>query len=93
MQVLQRFAFLVLLSLVIVTIRGDSTRHEKSLKPVLGKSVKSGSDASRPGCWRWRLENSPDPLEAALTWKEVKDCLEAKSNELFEVARALVTTD
>ncbi|WP_258367238.1 MULTISPECIES: hypothetical protein [unclassified Mesotoga] len=33
------------------------------------------------------VENSPDPLEAALTWKEVKECLEAKSKELFESAK------
>ncbi len=39
------------------------------------------------------VENSPDPLEAVMTWKEVKKSLEAKSNELFDVARALVKTD
>jgi len=39
------------------------------------------------------VENSPDPLEAVLTWKEVKDCLEAKSKELLDAAKILVRHD
>jgi len=39
------------------------------------------------------VENSPDPLEAVLTWKEVRDCLEAKNRELFDAAKILVRPD
>ncbi len=39
------------------------------------------------------VENSPDPLEAVLTWKEVKDCLEAKSKEFLDAAKILVRPD
>jgi len=39
------------------------------------------------------VEDSPDPLEAALSWKEVKDGLEAKSKELLDAAKILVRPD
>ncbi|WP_259459858.1 nucleotidyl transferase AbiEii/AbiGii toxin family protein [Mesotoga sp. H07pep.5.4] len=39
------------------------------------------------------VENSPDPLGAAFTWKEVKEFLEAKNIELFDVAKSLVRLD
>jgi len=39
------------------------------------------------------VENSPDPLEATLTWNEVKECLEGKSKELFESAKILAGPD
>lgn len=39
------------------------------------------------------VENSPDPLEAVLTWKEVKEWLEGKNKELFVVAKSLLRLD
>jgi len=39
------------------------------------------------------VENSPDPLEAVFSWKEVKELLEGKNKELFEVAKTLVRLD
>jgi len=39
------------------------------------------------------VENSPDPLEAVLTWKEVKELLEGKNKELFVVAKSLLRLD
>jgi len=35
------------------------------------------------------VEDSPDPLQADLSWKEVKELLEAKSKELFDLAKSL----
>ena len=39
------------------------------------------------------MEASPDPFGAVLTWKEVKEFLEAKNKELFDVAKTLVRLD
>ena len=39
------------------------------------------------------VEDSPDPLGAVLTWKEVKDSLKVKSKELFDVAKSFIRLD